>query len=41
MGDGKDGIRRKGLMLGGDVRMYFLSGITVMQVMGGVGYEAF
>lgn len=41
VGDGKDGIRRKGLMLGGDVRMYFLSGITVMQVMGGVGYEAF
>lgn len=41
MGDGKDGIRRKGLSLGADVRMYFLSGLTVMQVMGGLGYEAF
>lgn len=41
MGYGKNGIRRKGLMLGADMRMHFLSGDTVMQLMGSVGYEAF
>jgi hypothetical protein len=41
MGHGDDGIRRKGLMVGADVRLYVLSGATVMQVMGGLGYEAF
>jgi hypothetical protein len=41
MGHGENGIRRKGLMLGADMRLYFISGFTVMQVMGGVGYEAF
>jgi hypothetical protein len=45
MGHGDDGIRRKGLMVGADIRLYFLQsagvGITVMQAMGGIGYEAF
>jgi hypothetical protein len=41
MGYGNNGIRRKGLMLGADMRLYLLSTVTVMQVMGGVGYEAF
>lgn len=41
MGYGQNGIRRKGLMVGADMRMYFLSGATVMQLMGSVGYEAF
>lgn len=40
MGDG-DGARRKGLMLGADLRLFVLSGATVMQVTGGIGYEAF
>lgn len=41
MGYGENGIRRKGLMVGADMRMYLLSGITVMELTGGVGYEAF
>lgn len=41
MGHGENGIRRKGLMLGADMRLYILSGVTVMQMMGAVGYEAF
>lgn len=41
MGHGDNGIRRKGLMVGADMRLYILDGATVMQVMGGLGYEAF
>ena len=41
MGHGSNGIRRKGLMLGIDTRLYFLSGATVMELSGGIGYEAF
>jgi len=41
MGRGPNGIRRKGLMLGVDVRPCFASGITVLSVMGSIGYEAF
>jgi hypothetical protein len=41
MGRGEDGIRRKGLVLAADVQTYFLSGVTVLQPMGSIGYEAF
>jgi hypothetical protein len=41
MGRGDNGIRRKGLMLGVDTRLYFLDGLTVMELSGGIGYEAF
>lgn len=41
MGEGENGIRRKGLMLGADVRVYFLGGETLLQPMGTIGYEAF
>ncbi len=46
MGEGDDGIRRKGLMVGADLRVNFLStsggaSITMIQPMVKVGYEAF
>ena len=41
MGHGENGVRRKGLVLGVDSRFFLLSGTTVMQLTGGIGYEAF
>lgn len=41
VGEGENGIRRKGLMLGADMRVYFLGGTTILQPMGSIGYEAF
>jgi hypothetical protein len=43
MGRGLNGIRRKGLMLGVDLRVYFVEGGIgqVIDVMGGIGYEAY
>lgn len=41
MGYGANGIRRKGLMLGADVRIWVASGITVLSPMASIGYEAF
>ena len=45
MGHGANGIRRKGLVLSLDTRLYFLSqagvSTTVMELSGGIGYEAF
>jgi hypothetical protein len=45
MGEGEDGIRRKGLMVGGDMRINFLSlnsqSIMLFQPMVTVGYEAY
>lgn len=42
MGYGRDGIRRKGLMLGIDFRTYFAEGgLNVVNVMGSIGYEAY
>jgi hypothetical protein len=38
---GLDGVRRKGLMVGLDMRVYFASGFQIVNVMGGVGYEAY
>jgi hypothetical protein len=41
MGKGADGIRRKGLMLGVDLRSVFVTGATGVLIMGCIGYEAF
>ena len=41
MGRGEDGVRRKGLMLGVDLRVYFVEGLTVVHPMGSIGYAAF
>lgn len=41
MGRGPNGIRRKGLMIGGDVRAVFVDGATGTLLMGAIGYEAF
>ena len=41
LGRGFDPARRKGLMVGVDMRVYFASGFQIVNVMGGVGYEAF
>jgi hypothetical protein len=41
MGHGENGIRRKGLMLGVDLRLGFITGATVVYPMGSIGYEAF
>jgi hypothetical protein len=41
MGKGEDGIRRKGLMVGVDLRSVFISGATGVLIMGCIGYEAF
>ncbi len=45
MGFGANGYTRKGLMVGVDTRIYFInnlgSDLTVMQVMGAIGYEIF
>jgi hypothetical protein len=42
VGRGNNGITRKGLMVGADLRLYFLDNYgTVSQIMFGVGYEAF
>jgi len=38
---GLDGLRRKGLMLGLDMRIFFAGGATVMNPMLSVGYEAY
>lgn len=38
---GANGIRRKGLMIGLDLRVWFVSGGTLVSPMLGVGYEAF
>ena len=41
MGRGENGIRRKGLMVGVDLRTIFVDGATGVLVLGSVGYEAF
>jgi hypothetical protein len=41
MGEGESGGRRKGLMLGVDVRIYILDGLNVVEATGSIGYEAF
>jgi hypothetical protein len=41
MGFGEDGIRRKGLMLSADLRLYFAGGATFISPMASIGYEAF
>lgn len=41
VGRGVNGVRRKGFMVGLDLRPFFASGITVLNVMGSIGYEAF
>jgi hypothetical protein len=41
VGEGESGGRRKGLMLGVDVRIYILDGVNVVEATGGIGYEAF
>lgn len=41
MSKGENGVRRKGLMLGSDVRVDLVGGYTVLQVTGSIGYEAF
>jgi hypothetical protein len=41
MGRSADGIRRKGLMVGVDVRSVFVDGATGVLIMGCIGYEAF
>jgi hypothetical protein len=40
VGDGEGG-RRKGFMIGGDVRVYFVGDITVVEPFVSLGYEAF
>jgi hypothetical protein len=40
-GRGLDGVRRKGLMTGVDMRVYFASGFQVVNVMASVGYEVY
>jgi hypothetical protein len=41
MGYGEDGVRRKGLMLSADVRMFFLEGYVLLSPTASIGYEAF
>ncbi len=41
VGDGENGIRRKGLMVGADLRVIFVDGATAIFPMGSIGYEAF
>lgn len=41
MGHGANGIRRKGLMIGGDLRTIFITGATGIMLMAAIGYEAF
>ncbi len=41
MGKSDTGPRRKGLMLGADMRLFFVPNNTGMQLMGAIGYEAF
>jgi hypothetical protein len=41
VGRGLDGIRRRGLMVGVDIRAIFIDGATGLLVLGAVGYEAF
>jgi hypothetical protein len=41
MGYGEDGVRRKGLMIGADVRMFFLEGYVLLSPTASIGYEAF
>lgn len=41
VGRGSNGIRRKGLMVGGDIRAIFVDGATGTLLMGCIGYEAF
>ena len=38
---GENGIRRKGLMIGGDFRSIFITGATGIMLMAAIGYEAF
>jgi hypothetical protein len=40
-GFGEDNIRRKGLMLGLDLRLFFVSGAVLMSPTASIGYEAF
>lgn len=40
-GYGEDGIRRKGLMLGADLRLHIVSGEVFVAPMASIGYEAF
>jgi hypothetical protein len=41
VGDGIDGIRRKGLMLAADLRVFFVEGSTFISPTASIGYEAF
>ena len=41
MGYGEDGVRRKGLMIGADLRMFFLEGYVLLSPTASIGYEAF
>ena len=41
VGSGEDGIRRKGLMLGADLRLHFAAGAVLVSPMVSIGYEAF
>jgi hypothetical protein len=41
MGFGEDNIRRKGLMIGLDLRMFFISGAVLLSPTVNIGYEAF
>lgn len=41
IGFGDDGIVRQGLMLGMDLRIFFVSGIVAVSPMASIGYEAF
>ncbi|HEY3355034.1 MAG TPA: hypothetical protein VGQ83_17405 [Polyangia bacterium] len=41
MGKGENGVRRKGLMIGVDLRTIFVQGATGVLVTGSIGYEAF
>ena len=41
MGKADNGIRRRGLLLGVDLRTIFIDGATGILVMGALGYEVF
>jgi hypothetical protein len=38
---GKDGVRRRGFMIGADLSVHFAAGLVLVQPMVGIGYEAF
>ena len=41
MGFGKNKIQRKGLMIGADLRVFFVSGLTLFSPTANIGYEVF